>query len=381
MADNKVSSLPVMVDGHLAGIITQTDLFRLAVEAMGARQRGVRVTLLVPEMRGMLADLTNAITNAGGIFISMVTVGTPDPDTELVMMKIRDMTQRGRRHPLRPQRRSHGHPHDVSDGFRISQSESAFLPLRFLCLSHPFPGHLDWGGYLATAAALARRGHEVLWASAARRVAASVVAAGVRFSSPLPPPAGTATYRPCRRILPGPKNEQVRREAWAGGVAANRGGGAGVGCIQRRGGWLPPRRRPDRAVRGCGRAPGRKSRAAAGGDRPSGPPPSRRSRPPSRRSRPPSRRSRPPGRYSRPGRRGHRPAARDGRGRGRLLGPGARDAFFTPPASRFLLPRVVCRPDGGGRADGFLRRFGVGVSRAGIRAASGADHPGFDLQP
>lgn len=94
MADHKVSSLPVMEDSHMVGIITQTDLFRLAVEAMGARQRGVRVTLLVPEMRGMLADITNAVTNAGGLFISMVTVGTPDPDTEMVMMKIRDMAQR-----------------------------------------------------------------------------------------------------------------------------------------------------------------------------------------------------------------------------------------------------------------------------------------------
>lgn len=94
MADHKVSALPVMEDGKLAGIITQTDLFRLAVEAMGARQRGVRVTMLVPEMRGMLADITNAITNAGGIFVSLVTVATPNPDTELVTMKIRDMTQR-----------------------------------------------------------------------------------------------------------------------------------------------------------------------------------------------------------------------------------------------------------------------------------------------
>ena len=97
----------------------------------------------------------------------------------------------------------------MSDGFRISQSESAFLPLRFLCLSHPFPGHLDWGGYLATAAALARRGHEVLWASGPE-VAASVVAAGVRFVAvastgwhghlpPLPPDLGAEEREQVRR--------------------------------------------------------------------------------------------------------------------------------------------------------------------------------------
>lgn len=94
MADHKVSALPVMEEGRLVGMITQTDLFRIGVDAMGARQRGVRVTLRVPEMRGMLADLTNAITNAGGVFISLVTVSTPAPDTEMLMLKIRDMTQR-----------------------------------------------------------------------------------------------------------------------------------------------------------------------------------------------------------------------------------------------------------------------------------------------
>ena len=37
--------------------------------------------------------------------------------------------------------------------------------MRILCISAQLPGHLDWGGYLATAAELARRGHEVLWTS------------------------------------------------------------------------------------------------------------------------------------------------------------------------------------------------------------------------
>ncbi|NOX62596.1 MAG: CBS domain-containing protein [Chloroflexi bacterium] len=93
MADNKVSALPVLEDGRLVGIITQTDLFRAAVDALGARQRGVRVTLRVPETIGMLADITNAITKAGGNFISLVTFTTPDPTTELLVMKVRDLTQ------------------------------------------------------------------------------------------------------------------------------------------------------------------------------------------------------------------------------------------------------------------------------------------------
>ncbi|HRJ42073.1 MAG TPA: hypothetical protein PL105_09335, partial [Caldilineaceae bacterium] len=37
--------------------------------------------------------------------------------------------------------------------------------MRFLFASAPLVGHLDWGGFLATAAELAQRGHQVHWAS------------------------------------------------------------------------------------------------------------------------------------------------------------------------------------------------------------------------
>ena len=52
--------------------------------------------------------------------------------------------------------------------------------MRILFLSAQIPGHLDWGGYLPTAAELARRGHDVLWASG-EDVRAAVEKAGVAF--------------------------------------------------------------------------------------------------------------------------------------------------------------------------------------------------------
>lgn len=51
---------------------------------------------------------------------------------------------------------------------------------RILFVSAQLPGHLDWGGYLATATAMVERGHTVLWASG-REVAELVKAAGVPF--------------------------------------------------------------------------------------------------------------------------------------------------------------------------------------------------------
>ncbi|MBX3054019.1 MAG: hypothetical protein KF753_21255 [Caldilineaceae bacterium] len=67
--------------------------------------------------------------------------------------------------------------------------------MRFLFASAPLVGHLDWGGFLATASELVDRGHEVHWASGeaiqsmltANRVTGHVMAeTGWRW--PLPPP-------------------------------------------------------------------------------------------------------------------------------------------------------------------------------------------------
>ncbi len=66
---------------------------------------------------------------------------------------------------------------------------------KILFVSAQLPGHLDWGGYLATAAALSERGHSILWASG-REVEKLVTTAGVRFQAlaetgwrwPPPPP-------------------------------------------------------------------------------------------------------------------------------------------------------------------------------------------------
>ena len=51
---------------------------------------------------------------------------------------------------------------------------------KLLFTSAPLSGHLDWGGYLRTAAHLSRCGHDVLWVSE-EPVRAAVEAAGVRF--------------------------------------------------------------------------------------------------------------------------------------------------------------------------------------------------------
>lgn len=88
MADNKIGGLPVMRDSHVVGIITETDLFKIFLELMGARERGVRVTALIEEKPGQLAKITKAVANVGGNFVAFGQFAGEDPSTRLVTFKI-----------------------------------------------------------------------------------------------------------------------------------------------------------------------------------------------------------------------------------------------------------------------------------------------------
>ena len=91
MSDNKIGSLPVMRDGKLVGIITESDLFRIFIEILGARDMGVRLSMLVPEQPGILADITRAIADIGGNIISLGTFLGEDPTNRLITVKVADV--------------------------------------------------------------------------------------------------------------------------------------------------------------------------------------------------------------------------------------------------------------------------------------------------
>ena len=71
MADHKIGGLPVMREQTLAGIITETDLFKVLLELLGGRRPGVRVTVSVPEAKGTLARVTNAVFDANGDIVGL----------------------------------------------------------------------------------------------------------------------------------------------------------------------------------------------------------------------------------------------------------------------------------------------------------------------
>jgi len=88
MADNKIGGLPVTRGEDVVGIITETDLFKILLELMGAREPGVRVTALIPEQRGQLAKLTQAIASQGGNFVAFGQFTGESTASRLLTFKI-----------------------------------------------------------------------------------------------------------------------------------------------------------------------------------------------------------------------------------------------------------------------------------------------------
>lgn len=88
LVDNDIGGLPVMRDEHLVGIITESDIFKLFIELFGTRQRGMRVTLRLPDELGEIARVTSAIAEAGGNIISLGTFPGDDPTNMICTTKV-----------------------------------------------------------------------------------------------------------------------------------------------------------------------------------------------------------------------------------------------------------------------------------------------------
>jgi acetoin utilization protein AcuB len=88
MIDHRIGGLPVMRESELVGIITETDIFKAFMEMLGARDQGVRLTVLCPDRRGELAALANAVAELGGDIISVGTFWGEDARSSLITIKV-----------------------------------------------------------------------------------------------------------------------------------------------------------------------------------------------------------------------------------------------------------------------------------------------------
>ncbi|MGA9191946.1 MAG: CBS domain-containing protein [Anaerolineales bacterium] len=102
MADRKIGGIPVMRDSKVVGIMTETDLFKIFLEILGARKAGVRLTVMVPNKPGELAQITKAIFDLGGNIIAMGTFLGEDTESTELTIKVEDVDAEALRGAIEP---------------------------------------------------------------------------------------------------------------------------------------------------------------------------------------------------------------------------------------------------------------------------------------
>jgi len=88
MADHRIGGLPVLHGDKITGIITETDLFKVFLELLGAREKGVRLSMLMTNQPGEIAKVSQAIFEIGGNIVALGAFAGDDLSTSLVTMKV-----------------------------------------------------------------------------------------------------------------------------------------------------------------------------------------------------------------------------------------------------------------------------------------------------
>ena len=94
MVTHKIGGLPV-VDGHnnVVGVITETDIFETFVEMFAGGEAGLRLTLEVPERKGVLSMLSSAILGLGGSIESVGSFSGEVAGEQRLVVKVRDVSK------------------------------------------------------------------------------------------------------------------------------------------------------------------------------------------------------------------------------------------------------------------------------------------------
>ena len=93
MVEKKIGCLPVMRNGVLVGMITETDIFETFVEVLGGGEASLRVTLRVLDVRGELARLAGVIAGLGGNICSVAAFRGEDPEPAYLTFRLEGVAE------------------------------------------------------------------------------------------------------------------------------------------------------------------------------------------------------------------------------------------------------------------------------------------------
>lgn len=92
--DHRIGCLPVLQQGELVGILTQSDILFALVELMGVNSPGSQIQLDVPDIPGVLANITNIIKSNGVNIVSILTTPGESPGHRGIVLRIKTIDPR-----------------------------------------------------------------------------------------------------------------------------------------------------------------------------------------------------------------------------------------------------------------------------------------------
>lgn len=90
--EHRIGCLPILNDGKLVGIVTQTDLLHTLVELTGAHQPGSQIEIKVPNRTGMLHEISAVIKNRkANIQSVLVYPDKSDENYKIIVLRVQTM--------------------------------------------------------------------------------------------------------------------------------------------------------------------------------------------------------------------------------------------------------------------------------------------------
>ena len=93
LVEYKVGSLPVMRGDQLVGMVTEIDILRTMMDALGGRSNGLRITIRLLEDKGELSAITDGVVQLGGKLVSLCTYWGDNPFKRVITLKVQGVNR------------------------------------------------------------------------------------------------------------------------------------------------------------------------------------------------------------------------------------------------------------------------------------------------